>query len=81
MTDLAGSQFRWRFTDDSIGEQWSDWHTVELPCPACCHNGPEDGEHLQGAGYYDEDGYVDWSAHSRLDPTDIEEWVTMEWRQ
>jgi hypothetical protein len=70
-------QFRWRFVDDSIGEQWSEWHTQELPCDACCCGGPEDGEHLEAAGYYDEWGLME-SGHSRFDPADHPDWVTFE---
>ena len=77
---LPGSQFRWRYQDDAVGEAWSDWHTVDGACSACCHGGPHDGEQQQGGGYYDEDGVMDWGGHTRCDPRDIDWWVTVEWQ-
>jgi hypothetical protein len=62
-------KFRWQFTDDVIGEQWSKWHATNGPCPACCCGGPDDGEHQEPCPYYDEDGIL-VSGHTRLDPTD-----------
>lgn len=80
---LPGAGFRWWYRDDSLGETWSDWHTVsadEGQCSACCHGGPHGGEHQQGAAYYDNDGVLDWYCHTTCDPRDIDDWVTVEWR-
>jgi hypothetical protein len=78
---LPGDQFRWRYQDDAMGEDWTDWHTVEGNCPSCCHGGPRGGQHQQGAGYYNEDGIMDWSGHTVCDPHDLDEWVSVEWRR
>ncbi len=72
------TEFRWRFSDDAIGEQWSAWHQVEGECSACCCWGPLDGEH-QEAAEYDEDGSLT-SGHTRLDPADVDEGVVVERR-
>jgi hypothetical protein len=77
---LAGTQFRWRYRDDVVGEDWTAWHTVEGGCPACCHGGPHDGEHQQGAGYYGKDGVMDWGEHTTCDPLDPDEILPVEWR-
>lgn len=79
-TDLPGREFRWRFYDAVIGDQWSEWHTTTGPCPGCCCGGPNDGEHREGAGWYDKDGMIDFGGHARLDPTDIDDHDTVEWR-
>ena len=76
----ADGQFRWRYQDDAMGEDWSEWHDVQGTCGACCHAGPHDGVHQQGAGYYDEDGIMDWGAHTYCDPRDLEEGMRVEWR-
>lgn len=83
MTDpapLPGAEFRWRFYDEDTGEKWSGWHTVEGACAACCCDGPVDGEHQEQSVYYDEFELPVFSGHTRLDPTDIEAWITVEWR-
>ena len=80
MREFRGTHFRWQYQDDSIGEAWTDWHASEGPCSACCHGGPHGGEHQQGAGYYDETGVMDWNAHTRCDPMDPDEVMTVEWR-
>jgi len=80
---LPGNQFRWRFYDDDLGETWSKWHTVDLPCPACCCNGPDRGEHQERCVVYDEpDDYLpNFQAHTRLDPCDASSKLSVvEWR-
>lgn len=72
-------EFRWRFCDDAVGEQWSRWHTSAGPCTACCCGGPDEGEHQEPAEYYDEDDILS-SGHSRLDPDDVNEWIIVEWK-
>lgn len=73
----SATKFRWRFDDDTLGDHWSAWHSVQGPCSACCCGGPKDGAHLEGAGYYDEDGFLD-SGHSRMDPRQIDAWDEVE---
>lgn len=73
-------QFRWKFTDDGIGEQWTGWHNLSGPCPACCCGGPDDGEHQESSEYYDEYDVLT-AGHTRLDPTDIDDDLdTVEWK-
>ena len=64
------ARFRWRYQDDVMGEEWSDWHVDGPDCSTCCHGGPHDGEHQQAAGYLDESGIMDWYGHARCDPRD-----------
>lgn len=74
-----GARFRWRFTDDTLGDHWSEWHVNAEHCPGCCCSGPDDdGEHLEAAGYRDEDGFMDYGIHSRCNPQDPDEWVEVE---
>lgn len=75
---MTGSEFRWRYFDAALGNEWSDWHAGALPCPACCCGGPEEGEHLEGSEYYDEDGFLS-NGHTRCDPAE-DDWQTIEWR-
>lgn len=78
MAEVPSTEFRWQYWDDALGQEWSDWHVVTGPCPACCCDGPDDGEHQQASEYYDEDGILS-NGHSRLDPHDTEGRV-VEWR-
>jgi hypothetical protein len=72
------ARFRWRYQDDSLGETWSDWHVDGPDCPACCHCGPREGAHQQGAAFYDEDEALDWSAHTTCDPR-VDDDYDIEW--
>jgi hypothetical protein len=82
MTDpqaaLPGIQFRWQYWDDALGLEWSEWHTVGGSCPKCCCGGPEAGEHREPSEY-EEDGILE-RGHARLDPRDVDEHQTVEWR-
>lgn len=80
MTALGG-KFRWRFYDEDIGERWSKWHTVELPCPSCCCDGTTGGEHQEQCVYYDDpDDYLPvFTGHTRLNPRDIPHLTVVEW--
>lgn len=73
-------KFRWRFFDDLLGDHWSEWHTVEGECAACCCNYPRDGEHAAGGMSYDDDGILT-SSHSWLDPDDLDPLEEVEWAQ
>lgn len=73
-------EFRWKYVDDSLGEQWSEWHAAEGECPACCCDGPRLGHHFSAAAFYDQDGYLEWGAHVELDPDHPMEWEEVEWR-
>lgn len=80
---IADREFRWKFSDDVVGEHWSKWHIdVEYgECTGCCCNGgPDaDGEHQEPAEFNDPDGGYTTS-HSYFTPGDPESWVEVEWR-
>lgn len=77
---LPGTQFRWKFYDDCVGEDWTKWHSVDGDCAGCCCSGPHGGEHQHPASYRDEDGYLWGYNHTSLDPRDTDELDTVEWR-
>jgi hypothetical protein len=77
----TGDKFRWSYYDEDVGETWSKWHTVALPCSSCCCDGPDQGKHQQSCVVYDDpDDYLpNFGAHTRLDPQDIPSWTVVEW--
>jgi hypothetical protein len=75
---MTVGRFRWRFTDDAVGEDWTAWHVAVGPCSACCCNGPTDGEHQEQSAYYDEDGILT-GGHTRCDPVDPDPGQTVEY--
>lgn len=74
----SGSEFRWRYYDDAMGETWSEWHVVADHCPACCCDGVVDGEHQEPSEYY-EDG-IPSRGHARYDPINPDYPKPVEWR-
>lgn len=78
---VQARQFRWKFSDNVLHDQWSRWHVDAASCGVCCcGDGPDrDGEHREAAEFYDDDGFLS-PGHSYLDPADPDPWVTVEWR-
>jgi hypothetical protein len=77
----VGDRFRWRFYDADLDETWSKWHVVSGQCPACCCDGPDQGEHQEQCIVYDEpDDYLpNFQAHTRLDPRELPPGSIVEW--
>jgi hypothetical protein len=77
-TRSAAREFRWRVTDDLLGDDWTDWHTTTGPCSACCCGGPRDGVHQHGTMDHDE-GFLT-KTHRWLDPADPADCDQVEFR-
>lgn len=79
----SGTEFRWWFYDEDMGEKWTKWHTVNGPCAACCCDGPKDGEHQEQCVYYDDpDDYLPvFTGHTRFNPLKPAPLARVEWRR
>ena len=62
-----------------MGEDWTFWHSIEHSCKGCCKCYSEDDDHQNIAGFYDEDGIMDYGAHVYFDLNEPNENEIVEW--